>query len=92
MCVDVIDDDVYDDETINNEKNDEEDFQIQSAENDNSYVLVNTRIDYQYRSDQGGKSVLPYSRTPTVLPYSHLYSLDSRSTGVRFFPLGVGYS
>ena len=51
MGVDVIDDDVYDDETINNEKNDEEDFQIQSAENDNSYVLVNTRIDYQYRSD-----------------------------------------
>ena len=49
--VDVIDDDVYDDETINNEKNDEEHFQIQSAENDNSYVLVNTRIDYQYRSD-----------------------------------------
>ena len=51
MGVDVIDDDVYDDETSNNEKNDEEDFQIQSAENDNSYVLVNTRIDYQYRSD-----------------------------------------
>ena len=51
MGVDVIDDDIYDDETINNEKNDEEDFQIQPAENDNSYVLVNTRIDYQYRSD-----------------------------------------
>jgi hypothetical protein len=41
---------VYDDETIDNENNDEEQFQIQSAENDKKYVLVNTRIDYQYRS------------------------------------------
>ena len=49
--VDVIDDDVYDDEALDNENNDEEQFQIQSAENDKSYVLVNTRIDYQYRSD-----------------------------------------
>ena len=49
--VDVIDDDVYDDEVIDNENNDEEHFQIQSAENDRSYVLVNTRIDYQYRSE-----------------------------------------
>ncbi|CAF3690400.1 unnamed protein product [Rotaria sp. Silwood1] len=48
---DVIDDDVYDDETINDENNDEEHFQIQSAENDKKYVLVNTRIDYQYHSD-----------------------------------------
>ncbi len=41
---------MYDDETIDNENNDEEQFQIQSAENDKKYVLVNTRIDYQYRS------------------------------------------
>ncbi len=47
----VIDNDVYDDETIDNENNDEEHFQIQSTENDKKYVLVNTRIDYQYRSD-----------------------------------------
>src|ERR1044071_8805848 len=47
----MIDDDVYDDETIDNENNDEEHFQIQSAENEKKYVLVNTRIDYQYRSD-----------------------------------------
>jgi hypothetical protein len=47
----VIDVDVYDDEVIGNENNDEEHFQIQSAENDKSYVLVNTRIDYQYRSE-----------------------------------------
>jgi hypothetical protein len=33
-----------------------------------------------------------YSHTPTVLPYSHVYSLDSRSTGVRFFPLGEDIS
>ncbi|CAF1143003.1 unnamed protein product [Rotaria sordida] len=49
---DIIDDDVYDDdEAIDNENNDEEHFQIQLAENDKKYVLVNTRIDYQYRSD-----------------------------------------
>jgi hypothetical protein len=42
---------IYDDETANDENNDEEHFQIQSAENDKNYVLVNTRIDYQYRSD-----------------------------------------
>jgi hypothetical protein len=47
----VIDDDVYDDDTIDNENNEEEHFQIQSTENDKKYVLVNTRIDYQYRSD-----------------------------------------
>ena len=46
------DDDVYDDETIDIENNDEEHFQIQSAENEKKYVLVNTRIDYQYRSDR----------------------------------------
>ena len=45
------DDDVFDDEAINDENNDEEHFQIQSTDNDNSYVLVNTRVDYQYRSD-----------------------------------------
>ncbi|CAF3303782.1 unnamed protein product [Rotaria sp. Silwood2] len=48
---DVLDNDIYDDETIDNDNNDEEHFQIQSAEYDKKYVLVNTRIDYQYRSD-----------------------------------------
>ncbi|CAF4785812.1 unnamed protein product [Rotaria sp. Silwood1] len=48
---DVIDDDVYDGEAIDDENNDEEHFQIQSTENDKKYVLINTRIDYQYRSD-----------------------------------------
>ncbi|CAF2763621.1 unnamed protein product [Rotaria sp. Silwood2] len=48
---DVIDNDMYDDETIDNDNNDEEHFQIQSVEDDKKYVLVNTRIDYQYRSD-----------------------------------------
>ncbi|CAF3822952.1 unnamed protein product [Rotaria sp. Silwood1] len=48
---DAIDDDVYDDEGIDDENNNEEHFQIQSTENDKKYVLVNTRIDYQYRSD-----------------------------------------
>lgn len=49
--LDMIDEDVYDDNTIDNENNSEEQFQIQSTENDKTYVLVNTRIDYQYRSD-----------------------------------------
>ncbi|CAF3688147.1 unnamed protein product [Rotaria sp. Silwood1] len=48
---DVIDNDMYDDEAIDNDNNEEEHFQIQSAEHDKKYVLVNTRIDYQYRSD-----------------------------------------
>ncbi|CAF4825239.1 unnamed protein product, partial [Rotaria socialis] len=47
----VIDNDTYDDEAIDNDNNDEEQFQIQSTEHDKKYVLVNTRIDYQYRSD-----------------------------------------
>lgn len=42
---------MYDDETIDHENNEEENFQIQSVENEKKYVLVNTRIDYQYRSD-----------------------------------------
>ena len=50
-CIDVIDYDVFDDETVDNENNNEEEFQIQSTENNKTYVLVNTRIDYQYRSD-----------------------------------------
>lgn len=45
------DNDIYDDDTIDNENNDEEHFQIQSTENEKKYVLMNTRIDYQYRSD-----------------------------------------
>ncbi|CAF2509000.1 unnamed protein product [Rotaria sp. Silwood2] len=44
------DEDVYD-ETTNDENNDEENFQIQSTGSDKNYVFVNTRIDYQYRSD-----------------------------------------
>ncbi|CAF2631936.1 unnamed protein product [Rotaria sp. Silwood2] len=48
---DVIKSDIYDDETMGNDNNDEENFQIHSAEHDKKYVLVNTRIDYQYRSD-----------------------------------------
>jgi hypothetical protein len=42
---------VCDDEPIDDENNDEENFQIQSVDNEKKYVLVNTRIDYQYRSD-----------------------------------------
>lgn len=47
----MIDDDVYEDETVDNENNDEEQFQIQSTDGDKSFVLVNTRIDYQHRSN-----------------------------------------
>jgi len=47
----MIDDDVFDDGTVDEENNDEERFQIQSSENDKKFVLVNTRIDYQYRSE-----------------------------------------
>ena len=36
---------------INEENNDEEHFRIQSAGNDKNFVLINTRMDYQYRSD-----------------------------------------
>ena len=49
--LDIIDDDLYDNETTNNENNGDEHFQIQSTEYDENYVLVNTRIDYQCRSD-----------------------------------------
>ncbi|CAF1532305.1 unnamed protein product, partial [Rotaria sordida] len=47
----VTDEDVDDDEAIDDENNGEEHFQIQSTENDKKYVLINTRIDYQYRSN-----------------------------------------
>ena len=40
-----------DDETIDNENDDQENFRIQSIENEKKYVLVNSRIDYQYRSN-----------------------------------------
>ena len=36
---------------FNDENNEEENFQIQSTENKNNFVRVNTRIDYQYRYD-----------------------------------------
>ncbi len=63
MCffshVDAIDDeDARDDETINDENNEEENFQIQSTEDKNSFILVNTRIDYQYRSNVLNKTCL----------------------------------
>ncbi|CAF3048819.1 unnamed protein product, partial [Rotaria socialis] len=47
----VTDDDVYDKEEAidGDDNNDEEHFQIQSAESDKKYALVNTRVDYQYR-------------------------------------------
>ena len=55
MCfflhIDAIDDDVFDDETINDENNDEEQFQVQPTEDKSNFILVNARIDYQYRSD-----------------------------------------
>jgi hypothetical protein len=50
--VDVIDDeDMCDNDTIIDGNSDEENFQIQSTEDKNNFILVNTRIDYQYRSD-----------------------------------------
>ena len=54
----MIDDGTVDDEPIDNESTNEEDFQIQLTENDKGYVLVNTRIDYQYRSDKLNKMCL----------------------------------
>ena len=55
---DVIDDGTVDDELIDNEGINEEDFQIQLTGNDKRCVLVNTRIDYQYRSDKLNKMCL----------------------------------
>ncbi len=49
IFIDIVDNDDYNDGPIENENNDEENFQIQTTENDKKYVLVNTRIDYQYR-------------------------------------------
>ena len=50
--IDAIDDeDVFDDEAINDENNDEEQFQVQPTEDKSNFILVNARIDYQYRSD-----------------------------------------
>lgn len=45
------DDNAYDDNNIDKDSPDEEQFRIQPSETETSYVLVNTRIDYQYRSD-----------------------------------------
>ena len=58
VYIDLIDNDDYDDGLIDNENNDEENFQIQTTENDKKYVLVNTRIDYQYRCDNLNKMCL----------------------------------
>ena len=50
--VDAIDDeDMCHNETINDENSEEEHFQVQSTEDKNNFMLVNTRINYQYRSD-----------------------------------------
>ncbi len=43
-----MEDDVYDDETIDNENDEEENFQIHPAEEEKNYISVNTRIDYQH--------------------------------------------
>jgi len=45
------DDDLFDDEITNDETNEEEHFQVQSSGDNDKFVLVNTRIDYQYRSN-----------------------------------------
>ena len=51
--IDAIDDeDVFVDEAINDENNDEEHFQVQPTEDKSNFILVNTRIDYQYRSNK----------------------------------------
>ena len=49
---DAVDDDMYD-EVIDTDdgENDEESFQIQLVDDSKKYVLVNTRVDYQYLSD-----------------------------------------
>lgn len=55
--LDAVSADMYDesiddgDEDDNEADNDEEQFQIQLADTSKNYVLVNTRVDYQYRSD-----------------------------------------
>ena len=54
----MIDDGTVDDELIDNEGINEEDFQIQLTGNGKRCVLVNTRIDYQYRSDKLNKMCL----------------------------------
>ena len=49
---DAVGDDMYDEaKDTDDGENDEENFQIQLADDSKKYVLVNTRIDYQYRSD-----------------------------------------
>ena len=48
---DISDDDISDDVTTNDGNNDEENFELQATDSDKNYVLVNTRIDYQYRSN-----------------------------------------
>lgn len=51
LFVETLDDSVSDDESIDEEQPDEEQFQVESSENKKDFVLVNTRIDYQYRSN-----------------------------------------
>ncbi|CAF1490850.1 unnamed protein product, partial [Rotaria sordida] len=46
-----VDDDIFNNDIIDEENHDEEQFRIQSSENDKKLMLVHTRIDYQYRSD-----------------------------------------
>ncbi|CAF2181151.1 unnamed protein product, partial [Rotaria magnacalcarata] len=49
--VDVVDNDTFHGAILDDDDNNEEEFQIQPIEKGKQYALVNTRIDYQYRSD-----------------------------------------
>ena len=44
-------DNTVDDENIDKDTPNEEQFNIQLSDTENRYILINTRIDYQYRSD-----------------------------------------
>ena len=76
---------MYDDETIDNENNEDENFQIQSAENEKKYVLVNTRIDYQYRPDSLNNICL--SLSSRMVPNGHILRLLHQ----KIFQINVEY-
>ena len=80
---DLDDDNVYDDENIDKENPDEEQFRIQPSETKNSYVLVNTRIDYQYRSDILDKLCL-YDFVST------LYKKEIKAADKKYLSQAVG--
>ena len=48
---DLDDDNTIEDENIDKDTPNEEQFNIQLSETEDRYILINTRIDYQYRSD-----------------------------------------